>query len=93
MYARVFRALTDTSADAGDRTRCSISSQSIVAQGVPIIVTDVHGPCRPSSANLPLDGASDERRSCARYVRELDRQNPPVVDRSSGRCTTATRRS
>lgn len=77
MYARVFRAQSDTSESAGTQALLDVS-KSIVAQGVPIIVTNPAG--RPTaSANLPSEVAGDEGR-IRDYVRQLDRQNRPVVD-------------
>ncbi len=78
MYARVLRAQTDTSADAGTQALFDLT-KSIIAQGVPIIVTDVRG--RPTyHANLPIDSMQDEQTQLRRFVRQLDRQNVPVVD-------------
>jgi signal transduction histidine kinase len=78
MYARVLRAQTDTSADAGTEALFDLT-RSITAQGVPIIVTDVNG--RPTyHANLPIDSAEDEQTQLRRFVRQLDRQNAPVAD-------------
>jgi signal transduction histidine kinase len=77
MYARVFRAQTDTSEGAGTQALFDLS-KSIVEQGVPLIVTDPAG--RPTAhANLPADVADDEGR-VREYVRQLDEQNAPVVD-------------
>jgi signal transduction histidine kinase len=77
MYARVFRAQSDTSEGAGTQALFDLS-KSIVEQGVPLIVTDSAG--RPTAqANLPPEVASDERAVRA-YVRQLDAQNAPVVD-------------
>lgn len=82
MYARVFRAQSDTSEGAGTQALFELS-KSIVAQGVPLIVSDSAG--RPTAhANLPADVAADEAR-VRDYVRELDRQNAPVVDSLVGR--------
>lgn len=82
MYARVFRAQSDTSEGAGTQALFDLS-KSIVEQGVPLIVTDSAG--RPTAqANLPADVATDEAR-VREYVRELDRQNAPVVDSLVGR--------
>ena len=76
-YARVFRAQSDTSEGAGTQALFDLS-KSIVEQGVPLIVTDSAG--RPTAqANLPGDVASDDAK-VRDYVRELDRQNAPVVD-------------
>jgi len=78
MYARVLRAQTDTSADAGTQALFDLT-KSIIAQGVPIIVTDPRG--RPTyHANLSLDSTLDEQTQLRRIVRDLDRQNVPVVD-------------
>jgi signal transduction histidine kinase len=77
MYARVFRAQTDTSEGAGTQALFDLS-KSIVEQGVPLIVTDPAG--RPTAhANLPAEVADDEGR-VREYVRQLDEQNAPVVD-------------
>ncbi|HET9011707.1 MAG TPA: HAMP domain-containing sensor histidine kinase [Gemmatimonadaceae bacterium] len=82
MYARVFRAQSDTSEGAGTQALFDLS-KSIVEQGVPLIVTDSGG--RPTAqANLPADVAADDAKVRA-YVRELDRQNAPVVDSLVGR--------
>jgi len=76
-FARVFRAQSDTSEGAGTQALFDLS-KSIVEQGVPLIVTDSAG--RPTAqANLPPEIASDEAK-VREYVRELDRQNAPVVD-------------
>ena len=83
MYARVLRAQTDTSADAGTEALFDLT-RSITAQGVPIIVTDLRG--RPTyHANLPIDSAEDEQAQLRRFVGELDRQNEPVVDSLVGK--------
>ena len=83
MYARVLRAQTDTSADAGTEALFDLT-KSIIAQGVPIVVTDVRG--RPTyHANLPLDSAKDEQTQLREFVRELDRQNVPVADSLVGK--------
>jgi signal transduction histidine kinase len=83
MYARVLRAQADTSADAGTEALFDLT-KSIIAQGVPIVVTDVNG--RPTyHANLPLDTAEDEQAQLRRFVRELDRQNTPVADSLVGK--------
>lgn len=77
MYARVFRAQSDTSEGTGTQALFDLS-KSIVAQGVPLIVSDSAG--RPTAyANLPADIAADEA-LVRDYVRQLDRQNAPLVD-------------
>lgn len=83
MYARVLRAQADTSADAGTEALFDLT-KSIIAQGVPIVVTDVNG--RPTyHANLPLNPTEDEQAQLRRFVRELDRQNAPVADSLVGK--------
>jgi signal transduction histidine kinase len=83
MYTRVLRAQTDTSADAGTEALFDLT-KSIIAQGVPIVVTDIKG--RPTyHANLPLDSAQDEQTQLRRFVRALDRQNAPVTDSLVGK--------
>src|SRR5687768_7143429 len=83
MYARVLRAQADTSADAGTEALFDLT-KSIIAQWVPIVVTDLGG--RPTyHANLPLDTTQDEQAQLRRFVRELDRQNTPVADSLVGK--------
>lgn len=81
MYARVFRAQSDTSENASTQALFDLA-KSIVEQGVPLIVTDTAG--RPTAnANLPPEVAVSD--SAMRvYVRQLDRQNAPVVDSIAG---------
>ncbi|MDB4879718.1 MAG: ATP-binding region ATPase domain protein [Gemmatimonadetes bacterium] len=82
MYARVFRAQSDTSEGAGTQALFDLS-KSIVEQGVPLIVTDTAG--RPTAhANLPPEIAASDSAVRA-YVRHLDGQNAPVVDSIAGR--------
>src|SRR4051794_30962937 len=79
-YARVFRALNDTSVGAQDPALLLLDlSKGIVAQGVPVVVTDLRGNPSGTHANVPAATMQDEEQLRA-YVRELDRQNPPVVD-------------
>ena len=81
MYARVFRALADTSQDAGNAALLDLSRQ-IGELGVPVVVTDADG--RPAAvANLPFEATLDDPRVTA-YARELDRQNVPVVEPGVG---------
>lgn len=82
MYARVYRALSDTSENAGTLALLDLT-ESIRRQGVPLIVTDPNG-VPTAHANLPRGVAEDDRRLRA-YVHELDRQNVPVVDSVVGR--------
>src|SRR5258705_12459035 len=77
LYARVFRAQSDTNENEGEQALFDLS-KSIREQRVPLIVTDSAG--RPTAhANLPADVAENAGRM-REYVRELDRQNAPVLD-------------
>jgi signal transduction histidine kinase len=79
--ARVFRAQADTSENSANQALFDLST-SIRNNGIPLIVTDRTG--RPSAhANLP-DGVGEDDARLRDYVRELDRQNKPVVDSLMG---------
>ena len=81
MYARVYSALSDPSDQSGTAALLDLSSH-IDSMGVPVIVTDAAG--RPTAmANLPFDEPLDAPRTLE-YVRELDAQNPPVVEPGVG---------
>src|SRR3954463_13734462 len=75
MYARVFRAQSDTSEGAGTQALFDLS-KSIVEQGVPLIVTDSAG--RPTAHPTPPAEVALSDSSVREYVRQLDRQNAPV---------------
>jgi signal transduction histidine kinase len=79
IYARIYRALGDTTEGAGTQALLGLS-RSIVEQGVPVIVTDALG--NPTAAaNLPFDAKDVTRDARVRtYVRRLDAENAPVVD-------------
>src|SRR6476646_657518 len=82
MYARVFRAISDTTEGASTQALLDLS-KSIADQGVPLIVTDLKG--KPTaSRNLPSELGDDEELIRA-YVRELDRENVPVTDSLVGK--------
>jgi signal transduction histidine kinase len=75
MYARIYRAVSDTTPGAADQALLDLSL-SIRELGVPIIVTDGTGKIT-DVANLPIEApASDPR--IERLVKELDGQNPPI---------------
>ena len=80
MFARIYDSLGDPRADA---TAALLDlSRHVVEMRVPVIVTDVDG--RPTArANLPFDAPLEDPR-VREYVRELDRQNPPVVEPGIG---------
>lgn len=88
MFARVYGALTDTTAGAEIAALLELS-QEIRELGVPVIVTDVEG--RPTSfVNIPGMGNGFVSPGDPRYpmlvemVRTLDRQNRPVVEAGIG---------
>jgi len=84
-YARVFRALNDTSVGAEDPALLLLDlSRGIVAQGVPVVVTDLNGRPTGTHANVPEQALAGDEELRA-YVKELDRQNPPVVDSVVGK--------
>jgi signal transduction histidine kinase len=75
MYARIYRAVSDTTPGAADQALLDLSL-SIRELGVPIIVTDGTGKIT-DVANVPIEApASDPR--IERLVKELDGQNPPI---------------
>ncbi len=81
MYARVYRALNDTSEAAGTQAVFELS-HDIKQQGVPVVVTDKDG--RPTAAaNTPYDSKLGDPGITA-YVHRLDAENPPVVDTAVG---------
>ena len=86
MFARVFRALNDTSADRDPLGALLDLSGQITDMGVPVIVTDASG--NPTAAaNLPFRARLDDPRVRERlrdFAAELDRQNPPVIEPGVG---------
>jgi signal transduction histidine kinase len=83
MYARVFRAISDTTEGASTQALLDLSN-SIGNQGVPLIVTDLKGKPTGASRNLPPELGDNEELIRA-YVRALDRENVPVTDSLVGR--------
>lgn len=79
MYARIYRAIGDTTEGAGTQALLGLS-RNIVEQGVPVIVTDRDG--NPSAAaNLPFDVADVTRDPRVKdYIHRLDAENSPVID-------------
>ncbi len=82
MFARVYRALSDTSADRDALGALLDLSGQIREMGVPVIVTDASG-VPTAAANLPFDAPVDDPRVRA-FAAELDRQNPPVIEPGVG---------
>jgi len=83
MYARIYRALGDTTEGASTQALLGLS-RAIVEEGVPVIVTDRNG--NPTAAaNLPFEPTDVGRDARVRsYLRKLDAQNAPVVDPALG---------
>ncbi|MGQ0538327.1 MAG: sensor histidine kinase [Gemmatimonadaceae bacterium] len=80
MYARVYRALSDTAADP--TAALFDLADNIRRAGIPLILTDPSG--RPTAvANLPFDAEPDDPR-VQEWIARLDRQNPPVSEPGTG---------
>ena len=83
MYARIYRALGDTTDGASTQALLGLS-RAIVEEGVPVIVTGRDG-TPTAAANLPFEVKDVTRDTRVReYVHELDAENPPVVDPTVG---------
>lgn len=82
MYARVFRALQDTSATQDPTITLVELLQQIRESGVPLVLTDPDGRVY-GAANLPFDEPLEGERTQA-FVRELDRQNAPILQPGIG---------
>jgi signal transduction histidine kinase len=81
MYARIFKALSDTSERASADALFDLA-RHIREIGVPVVVTDPHGIPR-YTANVPFNAPLDGPRMRA-YVDELDAENPPVIEPGIG---------
>jgi len=78
MYSGIYRALLDTTAISEDRTAVLFElAREVTESGIPLVITDAQGRVS-AAANLPFEERLDGPRTRA-YVRELDRQNPPVL--------------
>ncbi len=80
MYARIYRALIDTSAAGDDKTAALLELADEVRQaGLPLVLTDADG--RVSAvANLPESIGTDT----IAYLRQLDRRNAPILQPGVG---------
>src|SRR4051812_11840423 len=78
MYARIFRAFGDTSAGVGPLTLLALAG-NIREQGIPLVVTDLKGNLTGQHANIPGSVDSTSAEQMKAYVRELDKENKPVV--------------
>jgi signal transduction histidine kinase len=81
MYARVYRALSDTASDGAAQTAALLDLAGHIREsGVPVVITDARG-APTQSANTPYDGATDPA-TVARlleFARQLDLENEPLV--------------
>jgi signal transduction histidine kinase len=81
MYARVFRAQSDTSDDASRLALLDLT-RTISARGIPMVVTAPNG-TPIFNANVPADIAADTAKLRA-YALALDLENRPVLDPLTG---------
>lgn len=76
MYARIWRALSDTTEALSTEALLDLS-RYIVDKGVPVVVMSGGAPTSWSNVPARVDTADAEQ--LRRYARELDEANPPVV--------------
>jgi signal transduction histidine kinase len=81
MYARIFKALSDTSERSNADALFDLAKH-IREMGVPVVVTDPKGVPR-YTANIPFNAPLNGPRMKA-YVDELDAENPPVIEPGIG---------
>ena len=81
MYARIFKALSDTSERSNADALFDLAKH-IREMGVPVVVTDPKGEPR-YTANIPFNAPLNGPRMKA-YVDELDAENPPVIEPGIG---------
>ncbi len=82
MYARIYRALQDTSAGQDPAIVLLELSGQIRESGLPLVLTDPDGRVT-AAANLPFGAPLSDERTRA-YVAELDRRNIPIVQPGVG---------
>lgn len=83
MYARIYEALQDTSLNADPTIALLDLSAQIRESGLPLVLTDKNGRVS-ATANLPSDIEPSDSVRFWRYLMELDRQNPPIVQPAVG---------
>ncbi|MFN5201343.1 MAG: sensor histidine kinase, partial [Gemmatimonas sp.] len=83
MYARIYEALQDTSVNADPTIALLDLSRQIRESGLPLVLTDNDGRVS-ATANLPDGMDPSDTVRFRRYVAELDRQNPPIVEPAVG---------
>lgn len=83
MYARIYEALQDTSLNADPTIALLDLSSQIRESGLPLVLTDKNGRVS-ATANLPADIVPTDSVRFWRYLMELDRENPPIVQPAVG---------
>lgn len=83
MYARIYEALQDTSINADPTIALLDLSTQIKESGLPLVLTDKNGRVS-ATANLPADIEPSDSVRLWRYLMELDRRNPPIVQPAVG---------
>jgi signal transduction histidine kinase len=83
MYARIYEALQDTSVNADPTIALLDLSGQIRESGLPLVLTDRTGRVS-ATANLPSDITPTDTVRFRRYLAELDRENPPIVEPAVG---------
>jgi len=81
LYSGVFAGLNSQAEGAELEALLDLLDQ-VKQLGIPLVVTDGMGQVT-AAENLPFDAPLDDPR-VKEYVRILDRQNPPIVDRLGG---------
>ena len=82
MYARIYRTLGDTSAQATNNALLDLS-EKIVEMGVPVILTDASGkPTAVANLGFTPDSLNDPRITA--YLQRIDRENLPIDERGTG---------
>lgn len=83
MYARIYEALQDTSLNADPSFALLDLSRQIKESGLPLVLTDRNGRVS-ATANLPTGIDPSDSVRFWRYLAEIDRQNPPIVQPAVG---------
>ncbi len=81
LYARVFAGLADSSETGATGALLGLAAE-IRSQGIPLVVTNARG-VATDTANLPRPMAPDSP-EMMRFVADLDRDTPPLTERSVG---------
>ncbi|MFZ5623886.1 MAG: sensor histidine kinase [Gemmatimonadota bacterium] len=81
IYSRIFAGLNSPQPGAEAEALLRLAEE-VRQRGIPLVVTDATGRVT-ASANLPLDSTATEAEIRA-YARELDLENPPIVDEQIG---------